>query len=612
MIRSSIPLMPAIISGLLFIPTAISAQTAALRETDPVPAVAAFTGATSSALRDGVDRYGADRAALLRRHDAPWSAARRERMRAFYTGWRERLTELSFDAFDTEARIDYVLLRGELDYELALLEREERLAAEMAPLLPFADAIVELQEARRNLVQIDPPQVATKLAAIAAAVDSARRGVEAGLRATDAGANEAAANGSAAATPAPIRTTRIIAFRAASAVSELQQTLELWHRFYSGYDPLFTWWAAEPYARADSALDAYTRTLREKVVGIRPGHDEPIIGDPIGVAGLRADLAHEMIPYAPAELVEIAEREFEWCEAEMRRAARDMGFGDDWRAALERVKTLYVEPGGQTALTRMLAEEALDFVQSRDLVTVPPLAQEIWRMEMLSPERQKVAPFYLGGEVIQVAFPTDEMTHEDKMMAMRGNNVHFSRAVVHHELIPGHHLQGYMSARYNPHRRAFSTPFWSEGGAVWWEMLLWDLGFPSTPEDRVGMLFWRMHRAARIIFSLNVHLGTMTPAEAIDFLVSRVGHERANATAEVRRSMNGSYPPLYQAAYMLGALQFRALHDELVVSGRMSNREFHDAILQGGNMPVEMVRARLLNLPLSRDYTAEWRFSNAR
>ena len=124
------------------------------------------------------------------------------------------------------------------------------------------------------------------------------------------------------------------------------------------------------------------------------------------------------------------------------------------------------------------------------------------------------------------------------------------------------------------------------------------------------MLFWRMHRAARIIFSLRNHLGTMQPQEAIDFLVERVGHERANAEAEVRRSFNGTYPPLYQVAYMLGGLQFRALHREVVGAGKMSNRDFHDAILQGGPMPVELVRVRLLGLPVTRDYRAGWRFAD--
>src|SRR5262245_9275861 len=66
-----------------------------------------------------------------------------------------------------------------------------------------------------------------------------------------------------------------------------------------------------------------------------------------------------------------------------------------------------------------------------------------------------------------------------------------------------------------------------------------------------------MHRAARIIFSLSFHLGQMTPEECIDYLVKRVGHELDNATAEVRRSFNGTYSPLYQAAYMLGGLQYR-------------------------------------------------------
>src|SRR5439155_8103344 len=97
----------------------------------------------------------------------------------------------------------------------------------------------------------------------------------------------------------------------------------------------------------------------------------------------------------------------------------------------------------------------------------------------------------------------------------------------------------------------------------------------------------------RIIFSLKFHLGQMTAQEAIDFLVDRVGHERRNARAEVRRSVDGSYGPLYQAAYMLGGLQIRALRKELVDSGRMTNRQFHDAVLRENAIPLEMIRASL-------------------
>jgi uncharacterized protein (DUF885 family) len=165
-----------------------------------------------------------------------------------------------------------------------------------------------------------------------------------------------------------------------------------------------------------------------------------------------------------------------------------------------------------------------------------------------------------------------------------------------------------MSARVNGYRRPFATPFWLEGWAVYWELTLYQDGFPRSPEDRVGMLFWRMHRCARIIFSLNFHLGKWTPQQCIDFLVERVGHERENATAEVRRSFGGDYAPLYQAGYLLGALQLMELHKELVDSGKMTDRQFHDAIIQGGSMPIAMVRASLTDEKLTPDYQPNWKF----
>lgn len=543
-----------------------------------------------SELRDTVVRYTLDRDVLLRRYHVEYSAVRRERLRQHYLEWQDRLERMAFDRLGVEGRIDWLLLRNDLRRDVALLDQEARRSTEMQRTLPFAETIMELMESRRRLETLVPPTASAKLAAITRQADSLRKGIEPPAR------------------PDTARAARIVALRSINLLTSLGRTLEQWNRFYAGYDPTFTWWTADPYKRADEALKRYAGALRRHVVGQREGEEEPILGDPIGAEALRRELAFEFIPYSADELIAIAEREFAWSENEMRRASRDMGFGDDWKQALEKVKTTFVDPGRQPDLARDLAREAEEWVEGRDLVTVPPLAKEIWRMEMLSPERQRVAPFFLGGEVLQVAYPTDGMTEEEKLMSLRGNNPHFSRAVVHHELIPGHHLQSFMAQRWNSHRREFATPFLSEGWALWWELLMWDMGFPRSAEDRVGMLYWRMHRAARIIFSLRFHLGTMTPEEAIDFLVDRVGHERANATAEVRRSFNGDYAPLYQIAYMLGALQLRSLHTELVGSGQLTHRQFHDAVLQSGNMPVELIRARLTGRALPREYRAEWRF----
>jgi uncharacterized protein (DUF885 family) len=355
-------------------------------------------------------------------------------------------------------------------------------------------------------------------------------------------------------------------------------------------------------------VQALAQLLRQEGAGFRPGDPEPTIGDPLGRDALILDLAREIVAYTPEELMRAAEAELAWGEARLREAAAELGFGEDWHTALEYVKGRAPEPGQQIHLVTEMAREAEAFLEARALVTIPPLAKEIWRMEMLSPARQRIAPFFLGGEIVQVAFPTDAMSQEEKVMSLRSNNEHFSRAVVHHELIPGHHLQGFMTARHATHRSLFSTPFWGEGWALYWELLLWDLDFPRSAEDRIGMLVWRNHRAARILFSIAFHLGQMTPDEAVELLVTRVGFERAASEAEVRRSFTGQYPPLYQAGYLLGGLQLRALHREVVESGRMTNRDFHDHILRRGRMPIEMVRYSVLGERPSRDGLARWRF----
>ena len=595
------------------------------------------TNLPESDLRPLIERYTVDRGSLTRSYPASISSARQTRFRQFYSDWLAQLQKLNFDSMSQEGKVDYLLLKNHLEYELRQMDIQAKQLAEIQPLVPFAGIIADFEDARRQMQTIDSAKTAATLTNLRKQIDDTRHAVEAGIR-TASGSDRID----------PIKTKKTVAFRAVGAINNLRNTLRNWYTFYNGYDPLFTWWNEEPYKSLDQTLTTYAAFLSERVVGLRPegtqasttgttpnrggggpgpgqgfgqgqggqrttptarpGDTSDIIGDPIGRDALLSELQSEMIPYTPEELIAIANKEMAWCESEMKKASRESGYGDDWKKALEHVKQQYVEPGKQPEMIRDLALEAIKFVDDHDLITVPQLARDTWRMEMMTPERQLVSPFFLGGEVILVSFPTNTMSHEQKLMSMRGNNIHFARATVFHELIPGHHLQGFMTARYRPYRALFGTPFWTEGGALYWEMLFWNLNFPKTPENRIGMLFWRMHRCARIIFSLSFHLDKMTPQECIDFLVDRVGHERDNATAEVRRSFDGSYGPLYQIAYLIGGLQFYALHHELVDSGKMTNRAFHDSVYKENRMPVEMVRAILTNQKLTRDFKSNWKF----
>lgn len=544
-----------------------------------------------------IEQFTADSMALERTYSVAISPVRMARFEKFYADEQAMLAAMNFDALSQEDKIDYLLLQSNVAASLHQLAIQKKQIGEMLPLLPFAKTIEDLVESKRLMQRPDAEKDAAALTEMVKQITATSTQLDPKPHGT--------ASGSASERP---KIDAVVANRAVLATTQLRDNLRDWFGQYNGYDPQFTWWVDQPFKDADKALTSYSAFLKEKVIGIPPDDKTTIIGDPAGREALMNELADNMIPYTPEELIAIAQTEYDWCMREMLNASHEMGYGDNWHTAVEKVKQMHVPPGEQPELIRKLVVEGSDFVKDHQLVTVPPLAEETWRMVMMTPERQLVNPFFTGGDEISVSYPTDTMTFGQREMSMRGNNIPFAHATAFHEMIPGHFLQFYMSSRYRPYRQAFDTPFWTEGNALWWEMLFWDKGFDKTPEERVGALVWRMHRSARIIFTMNFHLRRWTPQQCVQFLIDKVGFEPDNATAEVRRSFDGSVGPLYQSAYLLGALQFRALHTELVDSKKMTDREFHDAILHENSMPIELLRGNLEGKKLTRNFRTSWKF----
>ena len=533
-----------------------------------------------------ITAYQADRGALFRLYTNRLSAEYFARMESFNQDYLKTLQAQNYEALSEDGKIDYVLFRNYLEKQLAELDLEKRDFMSIQSVVTFGKPLEDFVVARRRAKQPDSQALAASWNAVAKAVEAQHKSLASASK----------------------YTSWQQADLAAQAVESLNRVTKEAYDFYFDYDPAFTWWMPEPWKKLDASMKSYAKALREHYTNSVKDDGSGIIGKPIGREALEKQLAFEMIAYTPEELIKEAEKQFAWCEKEMLKASNELGFGNDWKAALEMVKETYLPAGAWPEEVARLGEEAIDIMVKNDWLTVPPLAIETWRTTMISAERQRVSPFFLGGEVIQISYPTSEMSHEEKMMSMRGNNPHFSRATVQHELIPGHHLQQFMNQRYMTHRRPFGTPFWTEGWALYWEFVLWDRNFPRDAKDKVGMLFWRMHRCARIIFSLNYHLGKMTPQQCIDLLVDKVGHERANAEAEVRRSFEGSYGPLYQIAYMIGALEIYSMRKEIVDSGKMPEKQFHDLIMTQNAMPIEILRAKVTGKPLDKNHKASWKF----
>jgi hypothetical protein len=660
-----------------------------------------------------VRRYEADRDLLSRFYYLP-SPIRFARLKRYDLDWAEALGKLDDGRLGAAAKADLQMLRGTVQDNLRKLESDAAAELLVAPMIPFAPAIHQLEEARLRMESMDAKRAALALSKITEQIAATRASLEAGL--------------SAERKPGAVPVGKAAAGGGPAAVEALRKALLNWRGFYNGYDPLFTCWMAQPFKEVDTALQNYAAFLRDRIApaaadtadaALSPAAIEPapapkyaevpdlvrllaapqdemrgvaqllrparggrsgggvgrpaaiqaapaksywtgwlsalkklnfaklgrpaqisylslrtsfegqirrldappaaktpakpdnsgINGRPLGRAGLLLDLADEMVPYTPEQIIEIGLREYAWCEAEMIKASREMGFGDDWKQAMEKVKDMHVPPGEQPDGIRDLLREAVEYIRAKDLLTIPEIDNETMRMEMMSPERQLVNPFFTGGSLISVSYPTDAMTTRQKLESMRGNSLPFSHATAFHEMIPGHNMQGYMGQRFDVYRSPVAgSSFWSEGWCVYWEMLMYDLGFHDTPEKRIGALFWRMHRCARIVFSLKFHLGEWSPQECIDYLIDKVNFERENAIGEVRRSFAGSYGPLYQAAYQLGALQLRRISRELVDSGKMTYKQFHDAVIEMGSLPFPLVRLALSDQKLASNMPLNWEF----
>jgi hypothetical protein len=559
----------------------------------------AAAGERDDALRPLLEEYRVDLDDVERFHPIAIATSRLDRLDRFDEEWRARLELIDIAELPVAARIDLALLLEDLEFDAGeRRELREQLARDTS-YLPFRDALTGLEDRRRAGTLEAPRAIAERLTAIAKEAEELanRLGV-----ADDSDPR------------APLTAPRALVL--AGRVDALRHGLDTFAWHLLDFDPEAEFWLAKPVAACRKALDDYAAKLRRDVAGKKGEPADPLVGEPIGDARLAAALRRERLPHSVDELIAIGQRELEYCDERMAEEAAALG-AESVAAALEIVKADHPAPGEQDDYVLAQAREAIAFLDARDLVTIPDLCRETWRVDMMDRDAQRILPFAAyGGQRMIVNYAAADLEHAEKLMRLRDNNRAFTRIVTPHELIPGHHLQGYMGKRVKPWRRPFATPFLGEGWCLYWEFRLLELGYGRTPQERLGILFWRRHRAARIVVSLAYHAGRMEPPAMIEFLETRVGWDESAARGEVRRYLEGGYGPLYQAAYMIGGLQLLALHREVVeprdpaTPPRFTEREFHDAVLAENSIPIEWIRASLLGLEIDPRAAPAWRFND--
>jgi len=164
-----------------------------------------------------------------------------------------------------------------------------------------------------------------------------------------------------------------------------------------------------------------------------------------------------------------------------------------------------------------------------------------------------------------------------------------------HEAVPGHHLQLALQMELGDmpefRRYSFITAF-VEGWGLYSESLGYDLGLYRDPYSRFGALTYEMWRAIRLVVDTGMHYKGWTRQQAIDFFRDNAAKTEVDIINEIDRYLS---MPGQALAYKIGQLRILELRAkaEQTLGASFDIRRFHDALLGGGSLPLEVLAIRM-------------------
>ena len=244
------------------------------------------------------------------------------------------------------------------------------------------------------------------------------------------------------------------------------------------------------------------------------------------------------------------------------------------------------------------ADEAEAFVRDKEIATLPSeRTLEIVLTPASAGPAQRVgfvdaAPPFDPTPMTVLSLPTLEDTFpaEEKEDFYHSFNNHFNKAIIVHELFPGHYMQLKIASQ-NPRKARIFFPYgpFIEGWATLVEKIALDAGWDDY--DRLPYLAHlrkRLENANRAYTSVQVHCFGWTEAEVLRF-----SQEEALLAPQFAKSLWGRLrqSPMQMTSYFLGADNLtRILGAEKERKGReFEVRAFGDAILQAGAVPFDMI-----------------------
>lgn len=332
----------------------------------------------------------------------------------------------------------------------------------------------------------------------------------------------------------------------------------------------------------------------------------------IGADTFRKKLEYdEMVDTPLDKLLEIGWADLRKNQEHFNKVARELEPGKDPRAVLEELGQNHPAPDQLIPSFRATFDSLIDFIQSHHIVTIPSQVRPI--LEETPPFMRATTfasmdtpgPFeaHATEAYFNVTLPDPSMTPAEVEGYMHSFNVGTIISTAVHEAYPGHYVQ-FLWVPQAPSRvrKLLGANSNAEGWAHYCEQMMLDEGYGQPGQGakdereakflRLGQLQDALLRDARFIVGIQMHTGTMTFDQAVEFFQKEGYQSKETALVETKRgTSDATY--LY---YTLGKLEILKLREDLKQKqgAAFSLQEFHDNFLRQGWPPVKIVREALL------------------
>ena len=131
-----------------------------------------------------------------------------------------------------------------------------------------------------------------------------------------------------------------------------------------------------------------------------------------------------------------------------------------------------------------------------------------------------------------------------------------------------------------------------EGWGLYSESLGYDLGLYTDPYSEFGQLTYEMWRAVRLVVDTGIHYKGWTRQQAIDFFKDNAAKTELDIINEIDRYIGW---PGQAPAYKIGQLKIQSIRDnaERTLGEAFDIRAFHDELLGGGALPLDILEQRM-------------------